>query len=289
MIPTLLATLLGLAIDPRVITGAPAWIKPAKFAVSIAIYAFTFIWMLGFVQGPRLRRMAGIAASVTALAFVVEMAIIFAQVVRGVRSHFNVSTPLDTALFSTMGAFIALLWLMGLLLAIALIAQRIPSRPMALALRIGVLIALVGAGLGFLMTTPTAAQRASWAAGGAVTVSGAHAVGVSDDVPGLPVLGWSTQGGDIRVSHFVGLHAMQALPLIGWLLARRRRLSEGRQTALVGVAGAGYLGLVLLLAWQALRAQPLLAPDALTLGALAALALGVGVAAGTVVMSARRG
>ena len=33
--------ILGLVVDPRVITGAPAWMKPLKFAVSIAIYGAT--------------------------------------------------------------------------------------------------------------------------------------------------------------------------------------------------------------------------------------------------------
>lgn len=288
MIPTLLVALAGLAVDPRVITGAPAWMKPAKFAISIALYAFTFIWMLGFVRGPRLRRMAGVAASLTAVAFVVEMVAIVVQVVRGVRSHFNVATPLDGALFSAMGAFVMLLWIMGLLLAVALIAQRMPDRPLAMGMRLGVLVTLVGAGMGFVMTTPTAEQRASWAAGAPVTVAGAHAVGAPDDAPGLPIVGWSTQGGDIRVSHFVGLHAMQVLPLIGWLVGRRRRLGPRRQAALVAVAGAGYLGLVLLLAWQALRAQPLLAPDGLTLAGLAGLAAAVAIGAAATLRGAGR-
>jgi hypothetical protein len=290
MIPTLLAALAGLALDPRVITGAPAWLKPAKFAISIVIYCFTFVWMLGFVSGPRLRRMAQVAASVTALALMVEMLIILVQVVRGTTSHFNIATPLDAALFSTMGVFIMLLWLMGLLLAVALLAQRIPNRPLALALRLGMIATLVGAGLGFIMTTPTAAQLQSWRAGGPAVISGAHTVGAPDGQPGLPLVGWSTVGGDLRVSHFVGLHAMQVLPLLGWLIGRRRdRLSEAQQVGLVGAAGGGYLGLIALLAWQALRGQPLLAADGLTLAALGGLAAAVAVAVAAALLGGRRG
>ncbi len=79
-------------------------------------------------------------------------------------------------------------------------------------------------------------------------------------------------GGDLRVPHFFGLHALQVLPLIGGLLAldwTRRRLSERQRLALVWTAGLGYLGLVLLLTWQALRGQSIVAPDALTLAAFA--------------------
>src|SRR3954464_15313040 len=85
--------LLGLLIDPRVITGAPAWLKPAKFAVSFALYAFTLIWLLGSVRDhPRLVR---VVAGLTALGLVVEMACIGVQAARGTTSHYNEATPLD--------------------------------------------------------------------------------------------------------------------------------------------------------------------------------------------------
>ena len=93
----------------------------------------------------------------------------------------------------------------------------------------------------------------------------------------MPFLGWSTTGGDLRIPHFVGLHALQVLPLFGWLLGRRRcaALSVRRRVALVWVGALTYLGLIGLLTWQAMRAQPLLAPDALTLQAGATLLVGI--------------
>jgi hypothetical protein len=116
-------------------------------------------------------------------------------------------------------------------------------------------------------------------------------VGVEDGGPGLPVTRWSTTGGDQRVPHFVGLHGSQALPLFGYLLARFAPawLRAGHRIALVWTAGLSYLGLVVLLTWQALRGQPLTSPDAATLGALFALVLTAGTAAYAVVLRARRG
>jgi hypothetical protein len=48
-------------------------------------------------------------------------------------------------------------------------------------------------------------------------------------------------------------------------------LRDGHRVALVWTVGAGYLWVVGLLAWQALRAQSIIAPDADTLRAFAIL------------------
>jgi hypothetical protein len=147
-----------------------------------------------------------------------------------------------------------------------------------------------------LMTLPTAQQLAGWQAGGPITVIGAHSVGAPDGpaadgsgaVAGLPVVGWRRDVGDLRVGHFVGLHALQVLPLVGAVL-QRRRLRERQRAGLVHVAGAGYLGLTALVTWQALRAQPLLQPDAWTLAALAILVVAFAVAASMALRLGRTG
>src|SRR5688572_5632848 len=122
MVATLGIALVGLLLDPTVITGRPAWLKPAKFAVSTAIYAVTLLWMLSFVKGrPRL---VGLVAWGTAIAFAVEMAVIVGQAARGRASHFNDTTLLDGLLFSLMGIFIVLVWVLGLVAAFLVLRQR---------------------------------------------------------------------------------------------------------------------------------------------------------------------
>ena len=47
MLPVLTFAVAGLVLDPRLIVGAPAWLKPAKFAASALIYSLTLTWMFG--------------------------------------------------------------------------------------------------------------------------------------------------------------------------------------------------------------------------------------------------
>jgi hypothetical protein len=274
----------GVLLDDRVLVGAPIWLKPFKFSVSFTIYAVTLAWLLSLL--PRGRRVARWAGTVIVVAGSLEMVIIVGQVLRGRRSHFNVATPLDTALWSTMGATIVVLWVAMLVIGVALLRARIPDRATAWAIRLGILLALAGMALGFLMTQPTAAQERDLDAG-LGDVAGAHSVGVPDGGPGLPVTGWSTTGGDLRIPHFVGMHALQVLPLLALLLtvlATRRPLDPTRRLRLVVLAGGLYAGLLALLTWQALRGQPLLRPDAATLG-VAGLLLGAAVAGTLAVFS----
>lgn len=266
---------LGMLLDPKVITGVNGWIKPFKFAVSGAVYCATLLWMLRFVDGKR--RLVQAIATVSGLGLLVEVGLITMQVIRGVGSHFNVTTPFDLTIFLVMGGMVSFIAVANMALAAVLLIQRLPNPVVAAGLRWGLLASIVGMASGVLMATsspPAPAQSYSAAAQPAVVapVGGAHSIGVRDGGPGLPLVGWSTEGGDLRVGHFVGLHGVQLLPFIAFLLGMPwaiRRLSERSRAGLVRVAGASYTVLTGLLIWQALRAQPLIAPDALTLSVLA--------------------
>ncbi|NEB36737.1 hypothetical protein [Streptomyces sp. SID14515] len=271
----------GLVVDDRVLVGAPIWAKPFKFAVSFAAYCLTLAWMLTLLtRGRRIGRWAGHVVVLTSL---VEMVIITVQVVRGKRSHFNTATAFDSALWDAMGMTVVALWAATLVIAVLLLRTRIADRAEALAVQGGLLIALAGAALGFLMAMPSEGQRA---AGNLDTagIVGAHAVGVPDGGPSMALTGWSTTGGDLRAPHFVGMHALQLIPLLLIVLVllapRFAPLRDaGVRLRLVRVAVAGYAALVALITWQALRGQPLIRPDGATL--LAAGAVLAAVAAGT--------
>ncbi|MGW1294687.1 hypothetical protein [Streptomyces sp. NPDC002533] len=263
----------GLVVDDRVLVGAPIWAKPFKFSVSFVAYCLTLAWMLTLLtRGRRIGRWAGHAIVLTSLA---EVVIITVQVVRGKRSHFNTATAFDATLWKAMGMTIIVLWAATLVIALLLVRTRIADRATALAVRGGLLIAMAGAALGFLMTTPSESQRAAGNLDVADTV-GAHSVGVPDGGPSMPLTGWSTTGGDLRIPHFVGMHALQLIPLLlialVLLAPRFAPLRDpGVRLRLVRVAVGGYAALVALTTWQALRGQPLIHPDGATLAAAGAL------------------
>jgi hypothetical protein len=278
-------SLLAMLVDPRIITGAPAWLKPFKFAVSTAVYSLTLAWIFGWLPDwPRVRRIVGWT---TAIVFVLEVAIIDVQAWRGTTSHFNVSTPLNATLFFVMGA--AILWqtLVSVLVAVALWRQRFADRTLGWALRLGMTLTIVGAMTGPLMTRPTAAQLAGARAGASMTISGAHSVGGVDGGPGIPVTGWSREHGDLRVAHFVGLHAIQALTLIALGLRRWRRPEGVRVRALLAAA-ASYASFFLLLLWEALRGRSIVAPDATALASIVIWAVATMLVLGWISLRSRR-
>jgi hypothetical protein len=258
MIPIFLLSVAGIFLDPRIITGVPAWLKPAKFAISTSIYCLTLAWVFNYITPGT--RFAKVFAWTIAIVVVLEVAIIDVQAARGVTSHFNDSTPLDARLFTIMGIAIIVLWMASIGIAILLFRQRFADSALGWALRLGMAITVAGSAVGGLMLRPPPPQP------GMVRTEGAHTVGAPDGGPGLPVTGWSTGHGDLRVPHFLGLHAIQVIPLLAWILGRRR--SEQQRTRTVILAAASYLALIGILTWQALRGQSIVSPEALTLTAL---------------------
>ena len=274
-------------VDPREITGLSPWDKPLKFALSTILYAVTWSWLIAQLQ--RGRRLASALGTVIAVALFVELAVIAGAAAVGATSHFNVATSVNTAMWSIMAAMITVLWLATFVAVVILLRNGLGDSARTAAIRLGAIISVAGLALGYLMTSPTAAQLHDFQG-----IAGAHTVGMADGGPGLPVLGWSTVAGDLRIPHFVGMHALQAIPLFLIaleLLSRRATVLRDVvvRTRLVVVAAAAYSAVVAVVTWQALRGQSIVQPDAATvaLGAgIALLALG---SAAVVVIRAGRG
>jgi len=178
------------------------------------------------------------------------------QAYRGTTSHFNIATPFDAVIFISMGTIIGLQTLLAAWLAVVVWRQRFADPALGWALRLGLVVTVLGASTGPLMTRPTAAQVAEARTTHRMPISGAHTVGAPDGGPGLPVTGWSTRHGDVRVPHFIGLHAWQVLPL--FVLLVLPRAGDRVRTGLAVVAGGAYAALFVALLLQALRGMPVL-------------------------------
>ncbi|WP_405852692.1 hypothetical protein OG361_08230 [Streptomyces sp. NBC_00090] len=275
MVVLALVSAVGIVVDDRILVGVPIWTKPFKFSVSFIAYSLSLAWMLSLLAPlPRAHRIGWWAGTVVAATSAGEMVLITLQVIRGTQSHFNQATPFDTAVFQIMGATIVVLWLGALVIAALLLRARILDRATAWAVRLSSLIALAGTAVGFLMVPPTPEQLAVEDS----PISGAHSVGVPDGGASMPLTGWATTGGDLRVPHFFGMHALQLLPLLLLVLAalapRFARLADERIRLRLTLTASGvYAATFALLTWQALRGQALFSPDGVTLAAAGAIAL----------------
>jgi hypothetical protein len=253
--------------DPRSIGGDPAWLKPFKFAVSIGVYCASLLWILQFLQ--RRETLVRRTGWIIAIVMWIEVVAIFGQAARGRISHFNNTTVLDGIIYNIMGGAIMTAFVVHVIVSIALLRQKEGLSPaFRSALNAALWITALGMAIAFLMTAPTAEQVAALKAGLQPEFMGAHTVGAPDGGAGILLTGWSATGGDLRVGHFVGLHALQALPLLGWFVSRQES-SAMVQVRLVRAVSLSYLSLTLAVTVQALRGQPLLQPDAWTLGSFA--------------------
>ena len=246
----LFAVLLAVApFDSRTVAGINPWFKPMKFCLSITAYVWTLAWFVGYLRART--RVVRFVSWGTALVFVGEMVCLVTQAARGVTSHFNEATPFDAAVFSTMGMLISFnTLLVAVTLALFFLRTSTPLAPAYLwGIRAGLLLFFLGSLEGMAMISNMA-----------------HTVGAPDGGPGLPFVNWSTRSGDLRAAHFLSFHALQMLPLAGFLLGRYRPdWTRRTQVACVLALAFIYAAGVSLVFWQAMAGRPLLSLGALIL------------------------
>jgi hypothetical protein len=249
----------GLMFDHRHINNEHAWIKPCKFSISFTLYGVTMLWLGQFLL--RHRKLFQATCIAALIGGVLELSAIILQVLRGTTSHFNVDTPFDHGVYILVKIAIMPLALAVVAIFILLLRQKELPPVVGSALHWAVFLTIVGLIPGVLMILPDPWQDAITQ----YKQFDGHTVGFPEGGPGIPWLGWSTVAGDLRIPHFVGIHALQVLPIVGFaVMALFPRISIARQRALVWNAGLTYLAVILLLTWQALQAESVMTPSALT-------------------------
>jgi hypothetical protein len=219
----LLLCLIAMALDPRSFDGVSVWAKPAKFAASFVVWFWTLAWAWG-VLAPEAARghIARLVLAGTVAAALFEQGWITWRAALGGPSHFATDAP-GAFMYGLMG--LGALTLVGLAALLGLLVLRRPrqgvQRAWVLAIGLGLLLGGVLGGF----------------TGAAISVLGSPYVGgVASNAGGLPPFFWARDGGDLRIAHFLGIHAMQTLPLLALL---------GTGARLVGLAAAGWTALTL--------------------------------------------
>ncbi|MBL8019350.1 MAG: hypothetical protein JNM27_06775 [Leptospirales bacterium] len=259
--------------DQRLITGQPMWIKPVKFAISLVLYSGTIAVILNQLDRPRAVRIISWIVSISGL---IEMVCIVGQVLRGVGSHFNQDTAFDGAVFSVMGISISVLWISHIWASVLLLKSKLADPVLLTGIRGGMLVSAFGMVIAFIMTMPGFDGPITMNSLGMPLATG-HAVGAPENGPGFGIMGWSLLGGDLRVSHFVGLHAMQIVPLLAWALSGGGTHSTARAILsrnLVRGFSVSYAVVVATLLAQAMRGIPFNRIDSWTMNGYL-IALGV--------------
>jgi len=208
-----------------------AWYKPFKFAFSTFLYAWAMAWYCSYL--PNFNSAVFNWTIIILLGF--EIVYIAIQASRGQLSHFNLSTPVYSALYSMMALAASLVTLYTAYVGFLFFTNTFPELPFyyVWSIRLGILIFVVFSFEGFAM-----GSRLN------------HSVGALNDNSNWFIVGWSKTVGDLRVSHFIGMHALQVLPILSFYILKNTLLTVG--------FSAVYGLLALLTLVQALQGRPLL-------------------------------
>ena len=184
--------------------GVNAWNKPFKFAFSIMLYSWSMAWYCYYLPFFNIY----VFNWVVIILFGFEIIYIAIQAGRGQLSHYNNSTPLYLVLFQLMGLAATLVTLYTAYVGVLFFQNDFPDLPLAYlwSIRSGILIFVVFSFEGALM-------------GGRMS----HTVGGEDGSIGIHLLKWSKKFGDLRVSHFIGMHALQVLPILAFYVIRNTK------------------------------------------------------------------
>ena len=226
MLAMLAFSLIAMLVDDRRLLGESVWLKPIKFAVSIIIYCVTIALL--FNVYPYTDKLKKWLSRIIGWVLILEVPLVMMQAGRGVRSHFNTETALDSMIFAWMGILILINTLVLFLMMFTAFFKKLDTNiVMERAIQFGWLGMIV-----------------SIVAGQMMLGNMGHSVGVPDGGAGMPVTHWSTEGGDWRAVHFLGMHGIQVLPLLAFFLGKQNFKNSKLiiwGTGLIYLAFIGYI------------------------------------------------
>jgi hypothetical protein len=185
-----------------------SWYKPFKFAFSTFLFAWAMAWYCYYLPNFNINSFNW--SVIILLGF--EIFYIAFQASKGQLSHYNLSTPVYAALYSMMALAATLVTLYTAYIGVLFFTNSFPELPnyYVWAIRLSIILFVVFSFEGFAMGSKLN-----------------HSVGALNDNSNLFIIGWSKTVGDLRVSHFIGMHALQVLPILSYYVLKNTKLTFG--------------------------------------------------------------
>ena len=253
----LVVSIIGLLIDDRILQYVPIWLKPFKFSVSSLIFIGSILFLLKYISN---KKFIILTNKIVSYGLIIELIIIFFQVFRGKMSHFNNQTFEDMILFQIMAITIVCVWLGFGVYAWKLFRTSEFGNDLLLkGLQVGAFITFLTMPFAFVMPQPSKTQLQEIIKNKSQIglIVGSHTVDEKDPSQTYPLTGWAKTGGDLRIAHFLGLHALQILPILA-LLLNGINLSLTNKKKLLSTTGIFYFIIVVMTLVQALKGISLL-------------------------------
>lgn len=211
--------------------GVNAWYKPFKFAFSTFTFAWAMAWYCSYLPDFNIKLFNW--TIIVLLGF--EIVYIAIQASKGQLSHYNVSSSFYSAMYSLMALAASLVTIYTAYVGVLFFKHSFPELPnyYVWAIRLGIIVFVMFSFEGFAM-----GSRMN------------HSVGALNDNSNWFILGWSKTVGDLRVAHFVGMHALQVLPFLSFYVLKNTKWTIGLSVLY------GLLALMTLI--QALQGKPLI-------------------------------
>ncbi len=233
--------MLGMMFDDRMLLDVSVWLKPLKFSLSAAIFIYTVGYYTNLYNYTK--RKKNIINHVIAWTTLADILIIMTQGARGVKSHYNMDSLLDGLLFAAMGILVSF----SVLVMLIFLVDTLRRKPKV---NYSVFSALLIAWISTLYGSYV---------GGQMLGQQGHNVGVPDGGDGMFLVNWSLEGGDLRIAHFLGLHAIQVMPIAAFFIHKKMPNSPKLAGLLSVLFGISYLGIIALTFHQAKNGIPLVA------------------------------
>lgn len=231
--------------DHRVLHGISVWAKPLKFTLSLFIYIITLLWLTRWISPKVLiNKWFTRFNIIVSVCIIYEIIWITGAAAFGVQSHFNTSSTLMETLYILAG--VGAVTLTSAALVYGVLIARNHNTGLAEPMYLAIWSSCIVMFLSTLLIGVYLADQTSHLVGGNAF-----------DTEAIPLLGWATDGGDLRVAHFFATHAFHFIPIVILLMSKIQFFNSSKTTLCLVI---GYSIFIAYTFFEATNGRPFLHP-----------------------------